>query len=427
MDGARVTGHEAARRLIASASLRRLAAMWGDGELFLTGGALRDRLLGRRQGDLDLAVLGDARGAASRVAASLAGRCFALGRPPLLTWRVVAEGRHIDFWGIAGELEADIRRRDFTVNAMFWRLPRGPLIDLVGGLDDLEAGRLRVISPNNLRADPLRVLRGIRLVATRPELRLTATAEAELAGAAAGVRGVARERIVEELRLLLAGSAVARALRTAARLGVLAVLRQEWEGYPAVALVADAAAALARLQRRQTGALASGAREVAPALLAAPAAGFPAAWHGPRAVEALLAIGWPPAAAERAAAAAGIGERVRTLLGGDPRVVREAAVAAGGRLEAALAWVAALATADGREPPAETVRLLRWWHRFASRPPLLGGDEIAQVLALPPGPRRAEAVLALRRAQARGLIRTRAEALAFLTSPGRVDPPGARC
>ena len=417
MDGARVTSQEAARRLLASASLRGLAALWPDGELFLTGGALRDRLLGRRHADLDLAVLGDARAAASRVAASRGGRCFALGRPPLLTWRVVTESRHVDFWGIAGELEADIRRRDFTVNAMFWRLPRGPLIDLVGGLDDLEAGRLRVISSANLRADPLRVLRGVRLAATRPELRLTAAAEADLAGAADGVRGVARERVVEELRLLLAGSAVGRALRTAARLGILAVLRQEWEGYAAVPLVADTASALARLQRHGRGALASGAREVAPALLAAPAAGLPGTWHAPRAVEALLAIGWPPAASDRAAAAAGIGERVQRLLGGDPRAVHEAAVAAGGRFEAALAWATARATAEGREPLAETAGLLRWWQRFASRPPLLGGDEIAQVLALPPGPRRAEAVVALRRAQARGLVRTRAEALEFLTSP----------
>ena len=411
-----MTGQEAARRLLASASLRRLAELWPDGRLFLTGGALRDRLLGRHPTDLDLAMLGDARAAASQVAGALGGRCFPLGRRPLVTWRVVAGGRHLDFWGISGDLEADIRRRDFTINALFWRLPRGPLIDLVGGLDDLQAGRLRVISPDNLRADPLRVLRGVRLAATRPELRLTATAESQLAAAAGSLHTVARERIVDELRLLLGGTAANRAVRTAARLGILAALRHEWEGYGAVPLVADTAAALARLRAWGRSAIARGAVEVSPALLAAPAAGFPGAWHEALAVEALLAMGWPPAAAEHATAAAGFGERLLSLPSGDTSSARVLAVDAGERLGAALAWACAREATAGRDRLPEARRMLLWWQRFSSRPPLLDGSEVARVLDLPPGPGRAEAVLALRRAQARGQVRLRAQAVEFLTS-----------
>ncbi|MFI5167663.1 MAG: hypothetical protein ACHQQS_13680 [Thermoanaerobaculales bacterium] len=392
-----------------------MAALW-PGDLFLTGGALRDRLLGRGHADLDLAVVGDARAAASRVATALGGRCFPLGRHPLVTWRVLAGQRHLDFWGIVGDIEADIRRRDFTVNAMFWRLPRGPLIDLVGGLDDLEASRIRVVSPNNLRADPLRVLRGVRLVATHGELRLTAATESQLAAAAGGLRGVARERVIDELRLLLAGAAVGRALRAAARLGILAVLRPEWEGYAAVPLVTEVGVALVALQRRGHSALGRAAREVAPALLAAPAAGFPDGWQSSRAVEALLAIGWPPAAAERAAAAAGLGERLRSLIGVDLMAARELAVEAGERLGAALAWATARTAASNGDLYPAAVRLHRWWRHFCSRAPLLDGSEIAQLLALPPGPPRAEAVVALRRAQARGAVRSRAQAREFLTS-----------
>ncbi|HUK12249.1 MAG TPA: hypothetical protein VLW17_03020, partial [Thermoanaerobaculaceae bacterium] len=244
-----MTGPEAARRLLSSATLRRIAELWPEGRLFLTGGSLRDRLLGRPGRDLDLAVAGDARAAAARLAAALGGRSFPLGKPPLATWRVVAGAAHLDLWGVGGDVRADILRRDFTVNALFWRLPRGPLLDLVGGLDDLAAGRIRVVDAANLAADPLRVLRGVRLASTHPRFRLTAESERLLAAAAPGLRAVARERIVDELRQLLGGAAARRALALARRLGILAVLRPEWERFDGAETAFALAGELAALQR----------------------------------------------------------------------------------------------------------------------------------------------------------------------------------
>jgi hypothetical protein len=55
-------------------------------------------------------------------------------------------------------------------------------------------------------------------------------------------------------------------------------------------------------------------------------------------------------------------------------------------------------------------RLFSWWCAFVDRPPLLPGDEVAALLGLPRGPERAEAVRRLRLAQARGEIRTAAQA-----------------
>jgi hypothetical protein len=412
-----VTGPEAARRLLASSTLRRLGETCGGEVVFLTGGSLRDRLLGRRALDLDLAVTGDAAGLADRIAADAAGRVFPLGRDALVTWRVVAGNRHVDVWGIRSGIESDIRRRDFTINALFWRVPRGPLIDLVGGLDDLGAGRIRVVHPDNLAADPLRILRGLRLIATHPTLRMTAESERLLAAAARGLRRVAPERTVEELRLLLAGRAAERAVAAAARLGVLAVLGPQWEGYAAAPLVSRLAGELARLQRGRHGALSHGAADAARALVAAPAAGFPDAWHSVAAVEALLAVGWPISAAERAARAASFGERLYDALGNRPRAARELAIETDGGLAAALAWAAARAAAAGSDIGPAARRLLGWWRGFAARSPLLDGDEIARQLALPPGPARAHAVSALRRARARGEVRTRGQALQFLRAP----------
>ena len=408
-----MTGPEAARRLLASSRLRRLAAIWDGGQVFLTGGSLRDRLLGVPTHDLDLAVTGDPQAAARAFAAALGGRAFPLGRVPLVTWRVAGAHGNVDVWGIGESLERDILRRDFTVNALFWRLPRGPLLDLVGGLDDLAAGRIRVVRPENLLHDPLRVLRGVRLLATHPRLRLTHESEQQLGSAAPGLQAVARERVCEELRTLLAGPGVERALLVAARIGILPAIFPAWGGYTHVRPLARLAAGLARAQSG-AGALARGAREVAPAVLASPAAGFPERWEPAGAAASLERGGWPPRAAHRAAGAAALGEALAEVLGQDTGEERALAVRAGDQFEAALAWAVARGGAAGAEAGAPATRLLRWWRAFAAAPPLLPGDEIASLLQLPSGPARAEAVRALREAHARGEVRTAAQARRYL-------------
>ncbi len=408
-----MTGPEAARRLLASAVLRRLASVWTAGRLFLTGGSLRDRLLRLPTRDLDLAVLGDVRAAAEAFAKELGGRCFPLGRPPLVTWRVGGGRYTLDLWGIEGDLERDIFRRDFTVNALFWRLPRGPLLDLVGGLEDLAAGRIRVVRQENLVTDPLRVLRGTRLLATHPQLRLTAESERQLTAAAGRLRWVARERIAEELRAMLAGPGAERAVVAAFRIEALTALLPAWGGYRNAPAVARIAGELALLQR-SGGALEAGAREVAAAVLAAPAAGHPNGWDATAAASALVAVGWPPRNARRVAAAAALGERLLPFLGRQHSSERALAAQARGLLAPGVAWAVARAAAAGADTRTSAVHLVRWARSFATRPALLSGDEIAELLAIPPGPARGAAVIALRLAHARGEVRTRAQARRFL-------------
>ncbi len=408
-----MTGPEAARRLLASPLLRRIAALWDGGQVFLTGGSLRDRLLGLPTHDLDLAVTADPRAAAEAFAAHLGGRSFPLGHPPLVTWRVAGARHHVDVWGIEGDLERDIFRRDFTVNALFWRLPRGPLLDLVGGLDDLAAGRIRVVRQENLAADPLRVLRGVRLLATHPRLRLTSETEQQLGAAGPGLRFVARERVCEELRLLLGGPGAERALLVASRIGVMQTLLPSWQGYARTQAVAHLAGEIGALHRAG-GVFARGAGEVAVAVVASPAAGFPDAWDPVSAQAALAALGWPARAAQRAAFAVAHGERLFAVLNRDVMAERGLAADAGELVEPAIAWAVARSATTGSDVRPEGGRLLRWWRRFSARPPLLPGDELAALLGLPAGPARAAAVRTLRLAHARGEVRTREQARKLL-------------
>jgi tRNA nucleotidyltransferase (CCA-adding enzyme) len=65
----------------------------------------------------------------------------------------------------ASSIDRDLYRRDFTINALAWRLtpsPDPPLLDLFGGLQDLQARQLRVLHPNSFVDDPTRIFRGAR-------------------------------------------------------------------------------------------------------------------------------------------------------------------------------------------------------------------------------------------------------------------------
>ena len=128
-----------------------------------------------------------------------------------------------------------MRRRDFTVNAMARRLATGDLVDPLGGRADLEARRLRTVSAQSFREDPLRLVRALRFVSQlgfEPDEALLAQMREE----APAVKLVSGERIggglaadgMGELSKLLLGAEPARALRLARDTGVLVELLPEF-------------------------------------------------------------------------------------------------------------------------------------------------------------------------------------------------------
>ena len=155
--------------------LERVGAA-ADDPVYVVGGAVRDLLLGGDRADLDLVVEGDA--------AALAAR---LGAEPVEherfgTAKVVFDGHEIDIAAARSEtyahpgalpevavpaaIEADLGRRDFTINAMAIPLAGEPrLIDPHGGRADLEAGLLRVLHPASFIDDPTRAIRAARYAA----------------------------------------------------------------------------------------------------------------------------------------------------------------------------------------------------------------------------------------------------------------------
>jgi poly(A) polymerase len=197
-------------------------------ELLLVGGWVRDAVLGREHGrEIDFAT--DAKPAeVIRIlqgwadARKLVGiRYGTVGARKgefdleITTFReeVYKEDTRHPEVTFAQEIEADLSRRDFTINAMAVRLPGGELIDPFRGLYDLAHGNLRTpLEPEvSFGDDPLRMLRAARFVSTLGVKPLPEVVQA-LGRMHERLRIVSPERIQAELSKLLEGTHVDRAL-----------------------------------------------------------------------------------------------------------------------------------------------------------------------------------------------------------------------
>lgn len=242
----------------------------------IVGGAVRDALLARRQGDIDLATpLTPERVTAAlkarrirvlptglshgTVTALVAGRSFEI---TTLRRDLETDGRHASV-AFTESWRADAARRDFTLNALSLRRD-GAVFDYFGGLADLIGGRLRFVGDpaQRLMEDRLRTLRFFRFQARYAREPPDPATEAALRRAARDLGALSAERVWSELKRLFAAPDPRPALRTMRRLGVLeAVLPEAGDLGPldrlaALAAPPDPLLRLAALLRPGTRALA---------------------------------------------------------------------------------------------------------------------------------------------------------------------------
>jgi putative nucleotidyltransferase with HDIG domain len=223
--------------------------LWAHGHAaYVVGGSVRDAILGRAAEDWDLAT--NARpdrlleifpGAVyenqfGTVAVREGGEQY-----EVTTFRTdhdYADFRRPHRVEFGDDVELDLARRDFTVNAIAWGAPAsagggGPppkpaLVDPFGGVADVRARRLRAVGEPGarFREDALRMVRAVRLAAVLEFEIETPTAEAIRANAALAGH-VSGERVAAELEKLLLARRPSIALRLMADLGLLSVLLPE--------------------------------------------------------------------------------------------------------------------------------------------------------------------------------------------------------
>ena len=137
--------------------------------IWIVGGAIRDAVLRRRSRDLDFTVAGDAISLARSSADRLKAQVYILDdeRGAARVLYQAPEGiRHtFDFAQMRGDtLEADLRDRDFTINAMAVRITAPEeMIDPCGGLQHLRDRMVELCREDAIRLDPIRGLRAVRI------------------------------------------------------------------------------------------------------------------------------------------------------------------------------------------------------------------------------------------------------------------------
>ncbi|HEY9721004.1 MAG TPA: hypothetical protein V6D47_03270, partial [Oscillatoriaceae cyanobacterium] len=389
----------------------RLQSLLSDRPVALVGGCVRDWLLGRQPIDWDLVVEGDPAPVADAIAQALKAPRVLLDAE-FGVWRVaVRDGVSLDVVRQQGPtLEADLTRRDLTINAIAWRLSDGRLADPAGGLADLDRRILRAVSALNIESDPLRVLRIFRFESSlgwpiEPVTRSWAERYApQLAGMAA-------ERILVELDKLIRGAQAPQALEDAIAVGAVRALWPELDATRAAAAFARLHAWRASADARTRDALEQGLAGDRPAFTAL-ALGIWLHSLGTGAEEAIerLKLSSREAAWVRAVAT----EPLDELAGAGTRALYRVDTRLGERMPAVAiaAWAYGAATPEWRDEA-----LMRHWHWEALRQNrLLTGNALMHALDLSPGPRVGELLAAIEEARALGELGTPDEALARAAS-----------
>ncbi len=182
-------------------------------EAYFVGGVVRDLMLNIPSHDIDVVVDTDP------LKLNLP-KSFPLDKERGI-YRLNWKGFTIDVSKIQGEsIIEDLKRRDFTVNSVAYDLKKGKFIDPLNGTEDLKKGLLRAVSEENLKDDPIRLLRCVRLWLYLP-LRIEKDTEKLLSKHSSLVSLSAPERIKEEMIKILAHPLSKKAISKLDNTGIL--------------------------------------------------------------------------------------------------------------------------------------------------------------------------------------------------------------
>ncbi|MFY9528984.1 MAG: CCA tRNA nucleotidyltransferase [Candidatus Acidiferrales bacterium] len=208
-------------------------------QAYLVGGCVRDLVLGREPEDYDVATDATPDRVQRLFPQSLAvGAQFGVIvvvedsiQVEIATFRSdvgYSDGRHPDHVVYASSAEEDVRRRDFTINALLLDPRTGEVLDFVGGRDDLRAGLIRAIGnpDERFREDKLRMVRAVRFAA-RFGYEIESATRAAIMRLPARILEVSAERLRDELTKILTEGAARRGLELLNETGLLQVLLPE--------------------------------------------------------------------------------------------------------------------------------------------------------------------------------------------------------
>ncbi|MEO5361750.1 MAG: HD domain-containing protein [Nitrospirota bacterium] len=199
-------------------------------EVFLVGGTLRDSILNRQVRDYDIALSESPFSVAKGFADAING-AYVMLHERFPTARVVKGDCIYDFTALrGGSIGSDLLSRDFTVNALAVSInnPVDGVIDVTGGLGDINNRIIRMVSKDNLADDPVRLLRAFR-VAVELGFTIDTDTLAAIADLKGGISGAAVERVWAEFKMLMQADNTTEIIKSACETGLLFELLPELE------------------------------------------------------------------------------------------------------------------------------------------------------------------------------------------------------
>jgi poly(A) polymerase len=174
--------------------------------LFLVGGYLRDLLFATERKDYDFALPKEAASSIKIIEEALGLHFFMVGKEETntITFRIIKEGLFVDIAFLQGKtIEEDLKRRDFTINAMAFSLQDETFHSVEGALEDMGKKLIRTVSDRSIDQDPLRMLRAIRYLCTLEGFTLDEDLPREISSKKGQLSKTPGERIKTELDQIL--------------------------------------------------------------------------------------------------------------------------------------------------------------------------------------------------------------------------------
>ncbi len=363
---------------------------------YLVGGAVRDWLLGQPIGDLDFTVEGDALSFAPDLQRDLGGELALHEKFRTATWRIL--GQSVDIasartetyaWPAAlpavapATLEQDLRRRDFTINAMAVAVGDGSPLDLFGGLADLRAGIIRALHARSFVDDPTRILRAARYAA-RLGFAVDADTRRWIDAGLAPLNDLSGERVKYDLELIFGEDEPE---------GALSLLRQ-WGVFRALGIAVPEEGLLAERYARRRDWAREGDWDCAPLELPMQellcAMGWGALIYDMGQMSASRWIGLIPfqARVRDALASLGVLSTLSAAAFRAPDSRQSALLSAFSGLALCIGWLF-------DRDPLKRQAMRAEWHVWRWVKPVTTGDDL-RARGLPPGPRYGELLARLR-------------------------------
>ncbi len=199
--------------------------------VYLVGGTIRDLTLGKGRQDYDFVLHQRDMDLVYKISQELKGHLFSIGKDEKRrVHRILTANEILDFNAIDGStIQEDLKKRDFTVNAMAYSLHEHRFYFHPGSEEDIDKKLIRMVSSEGFTQDPLRMIRGVRYLCVLEGFRLDEKTKGVIRRRSSLVRTISVERIKMEMDRILLSTKPFLGMRELAALGLIPEIFPEFQ------------------------------------------------------------------------------------------------------------------------------------------------------------------------------------------------------